>query len=89
MDKHEHGVVVLLKGARLVLLTSELHRHEAARLIRQEKHGLRHLKFFPMAAGQAAEAIRKLNQSGLLASLLSDDMNNPAWIPTGTRHKRL
>jgi hypothetical protein len=65
-DRHNEGVVVLLRKDKFVLLTSNVHRVEAARLIRWERKVHHPLKFFPMPASQAAAAIHRLNHSDLV-----------------------
>ena len=80
-EKGKRGVVVYLNEDKLVLLTSEISRREAARLMKHERKVHRRLKFFPVQAAVAAQAIRKLNHSGIVSLLLVEDLNNPAWIP--------
>ncbi len=80
-EKRKRGVVVYLSEDKLVLLTSEISRREAARLMKHERKIHHRLKFFPVQAAVAAEAIRKLNHSGIVSQLMVEDLNNPAWIP--------
>ena len=68
-SKTATGVVVLMDSAKLVLLTSEVSRNEAARLIRETKKIHRPLKFFGVPASRAASAIKKINESGLIGKL--------------------
>ncbi len=76
-EKPQSGVVVLLSQSRVVLLTSDICRREAARLIQHEKKRHRPLKFFPISAAQAAAAIQRINQSGLVFRLLEEKIITP------------
>ena len=69
-EKPQSGVVILLNKNRLVLLTSDVCRRDAAHLMQHEKKWHRPLKFFAVSAARAAEAIQRINQSGLVFHLL-------------------
>jgi hypothetical protein len=68
--KCETGVVVALKDARLILMTSEVPRQEAAHLIRCARRVLPAIKYFPAKAGTAAATIHHVNASGAIRDLL-------------------
>ena len=73
-EKPQSGVVILLNKNRLVLLTSDVCRRDAARLMQHEKKWHRPLKFFAVSAARAAEAIQRINQSGLVFRLLDQNI---------------
>ena len=77
--KSEWGVVVLLRKDHLILLTSDVHRSTAARMMWEAKKVHRPMKFFPVKAGTAADTIRKINQSGILGARMDQPPAAPRW----------
>jgi len=71
-EKDKWGVVVVLENERLVLITGEIGRDEAARFIRSARPVFPAIKFFPVQADKAAATIHRINQSGVVRRLLVD-----------------
>jgi hypothetical protein len=84
-EKPEWGVVVLLRRDHLILLTSDVHRTEAARMMSHAKKIHRPMKFFPVPAGTAADSIRKVNQSGILGTMLAGPESPTRSCPNWNR----
>jgi len=84
-EKPEWGVVVLLQRDHLVLLTSDVQRAEAARMMWRAKKVHRPMKFFPVGAGIAADSIRKVNRSGILGAMLEGPGSTARTCPTWDR----
>ena len=74
--KNQTGVVVLLDHARLILLTAEVPREEAAHVIRKTRKAHRAIKFFPVKASRAAATIQKINRCGIVNQLLGQSASH-------------